>query len=230
MSLGVGGFARARHTIRSTPNPIDKCTVVSILPKLIEERKPTIEPGYFRIEPGTYENPAILVVGMSSWWRDIDPEQPLLEIPVSSIQIADSVVKDYCNGIVGCNMGDSMPGLFYVPGEHNVASVKTSFKKQLDEAAVKQKKWYQNLIKMADVLWARTNGNPLVIMDDARMAAKFLGLDNKEWMSDAIRTNDLIRCAACGALRDPNYPVCGSCKAIIDQDKAKKLNLQFART
>ena len=114
-------FRVNRRTIRAPVNPMDKSTVVSILPKQIYERKITIQPGVFEIKPGTFENPAILVVGPSSWWREVDIEQPLLEIPVSSIQVADSIVTDYCNGLLACNMDTLMPGLFYLPGEFTVA-------------------------------------------------------------------------------------------------------------
>jgi hypothetical protein len=103
-----------RRTQRAQINPLDKSTIVSIYPKPIYEVKHTIQPGTFRIEAGSYEKPALLVVGPSSWWRELDEEQPLLEIPVSSVQIAESVVKDYANGLLDCNMADVMPGLLLV--------------------------------------------------------------------------------------------------------------------
>ena len=105
-----------RRTIRAPVNPLDKSTVVSILPKPISERKATIQPGTFELPPGSFDKPSILVVGPSSWWREVDEGQPLLEIPVASVIIADSIVKDYCNGLLACDMGDRMPGLFYLPG------------------------------------------------------------------------------------------------------------------
>src|SRR6187200_2386767 len=89
-----------RRTIRAPVNSLDKSTVVSILPKRIYETKITIQPGVFEIAPGSMEHPSVLVVGASSWWREVDVDQPLLEIPVSSIQVADSIVKDYCNGLL----------------------------------------------------------------------------------------------------------------------------------
>lgn len=200
-----------RRTVRQPVNPMDKATVVSIYPKEINEVKHTIEPGRFVIKAGSIESPALLVVGPSSWWREIDEEQPLLEIPVSSIQIADSVVKDYCNGILGCNMGDTMPGLFYVPGEHNLASIRKSFAHVLEGAAVKQKKFYSTLIMLADALWARSQGNPLAISDDMRLAARELNLTaNKDWMKDFTMIN-MVRCKACGTLKNPDFPICASC-------------------
>jgi len=83
-----------RRTIRAPINPMDRSTVVSILPKRIIERKATLQPSTFELSPGTFENPSVLVIGPSSWWREVDENQPLLEIPVSSVQIADAIVRD----------------------------------------------------------------------------------------------------------------------------------------
>lgn len=199
-----------KRTIRGPVNPMDKSTIVSILPKEIDEVKHTIQPGRFIIPPGSYEKPSILVVGPSSWWREIDEEQPLLEIPQSSIQIADSVVRDYCNGIFGCNMGDSMPGLFYVPGEHNVPSIKKSFQHELDKANQKQRNWFSILVRIADSLWARSNGNPLSISEDMRLAARELGITVKDWLKD-FQAMEMVRCKACGSLKNPQFPICASC-------------------
>lgn len=217
-----------RRTIRAPVNPLDKSTVVSILPKAISERKPTIQPGFFELKPGTFENPSILVVGTSSWWREIDENQPLLEIPVSSVQVADSIVRDYCNGLLACNMADQMPGLFYLPGEFTVERVKKDFMPLLHSAKEKQKKWFRELVRIADILWSRSNGNPLSISDDARLACKELNIQSKPWLGD-LQSSELIRCIACGSLRNPAFPICQSCHAIVDKEKAKELGLTFAQ-
>lgn len=221
----VGAFPGTnwnRRTIRGPINPLDMSTIVSIYPKVVHERKCTIQPGEFHINPGTLAKPEILIVGPSSWWRDIDEDQPLLEIPISSIVIADSVVKDYANGILGCDMSESMPGLFYVPGAKvdkenkpdyaaTLAWVKTEFKNQFEIAERKQKNWYNILVKLADSLWARSNGNPLAVSDDMRMAARELNLSQtKDWMKD-FQMVDMVRCKACGSLKNPLYPICATC-------------------
>jgi len=216
-----------RRLIRAPINPLDKSTVVSILPKQIDEVKHTIQPGRFIIPPGSYDKPALLVVGSSSWWKETDEGQPMLEIPHSSIQIADSIVKDYCNGILACNMGDIMPGLFYVPGSYDVEKLKKEYKKELDEALVRQRNWFSELVKLGDILWARSNGNPLTISEDMRLAANELNLTNKEWLRD-VQVMELVRCKACGSLKNPAYPICPTCKAIDNPELAKKLGLVFA--
>jgi hypothetical protein len=217
-----------RRTIRAPVNPMDKSTIVSILPKLISERKATCQPGIFEIKPGNFENPSLLVVGPSSWWREVDENQPLLEIPVSSIQIADSVVRDYANGLLACNMSDQMPGLFYIPGEYTVEKVKKEHPALLLKAQAQQKKWFLELIRIADILWSRSNGNPLSISEDARLACRELNITQKPWLGDQ-QVAELVRCVACGSLRNSNFPICQTCKAIADPELAKKLNLTFAQ-
>ena len=215
-----------RRTIRAPVNPIDKCTVVSIFSKHIDEKKPTIEPGRFIIKSGTYEMPSLLVVGSSSWWKEIDEHQPLLEIPNSSIQVADSIVKDYCNGFFGCNMSDAMPGLFWLPGEINLITLRAKHKAELDVAKFKQDNFFKNIVKLTDALWARTNGNPLVVSDEARLAARTLQLEDKAWMKDSIKF-DQQNCPACGFMRNPAYPVCSNCHNVIDKEKARELGIAF---
>lgn len=221
----VGAFPGTdwkRRTIRGPVNPLDRSTVVSIYPKLIDELKPTISPGRFIIKPGSMEKPSILVVGSSSWWHDVDVEQPMLEIPHSSIVIAESIIKDYSNGILGVDMGENMPGLFFVPGckldaannidnHATLAWVQKEYKNQFAIAERKQKSWYSVLIKLADSLWARSNGNPLAVSDDMRMAAREMNLAAvKDWMKD-FQMVDMVRCKACGSLKNPQYPICPSC-------------------
>ena len=217
-----------RRTVRAPVNPMDKSTVVSILPKTVAARYATIQPGFFDLAPGTFENPSVLVVGPSSWWRDVDENQPLLEIPVSSIQIADSIVRDYANGLLACNMADQMPGLFYVPGDYTVERLKKEHVPLLTKAVAAQKKWFLELIRIADILWARSNGNPLSIQDDARLACRELNITAKPWLGD-LQTAELVRCVACGALRNQMFPICQTCKAIADPVRAKELGLTFAQ-
>lgn len=215
-----------RKPVRSAPNPYDRFTIVSIYPREIKESKPTIDPGFFHIPPGSYDNPSTLIVGTSCYWKEIDPEQPLLEIPVPAVQVADSIVKDFCNGIFGCDMNVSMPGLFYVPGELGISEIRHKYSHLLDKARVKQTSFFNTLVKLADVMWARTNGNPLSISDDARHAARELGVE-RVWM-ESFKTLTLDKCPACGSLRDSGFPVCPNCKTVIDPEKYKELGLQVA--
>lgn len=215
-----------RPLIRSLKNPMDQSTIVSIFPKTIDEVKHTIEPGKFHIDAGSFEKPALLTVRSSSWWRDIDIEQPMLEIPVSSIQVANSIIVDYCNGLLACNMDDAMPGLFYILGTASIDEIKAKYKVELAKAKIKQDNWYKVLVTIADSLWARANGNPLVISNEMRLAARSLNFNDKPWLKD-FQISEMAKCKACGSLRNPEFPVCPSCKAIDMSHPAAK-DLKFA--
>lgn len=224
--MGILSASR-RRAVRHESNPLDKSTLVSIFPKTIIETKPTIQPGTFTLPAGSYERPSLLTIGSSSWFKEIDLDQPLLEIPISSIIVADSIVNDYCNGLLGCNMGTSMPGIFFIPGDINITKLLKDHQALLDKARERQNTWYLSLTKQADSLWARTNGNPLAIDDVMRLAARELKLD-KPWLRD-FQLAQMIACVACGNLRNPVYPICPHCKTVVDAEKAKELNLTFAK-
>jgi len=222
----VGEFIQPRPMIRTVRNPLDQATIVSIYPKPIDDEKITIFPGKFHIDKGSYENPALLTVGPSSWWRDIDIEQPLLEIPVSAVQIAQSVIVDYCNGFLAADMSTQMPGLFFILGEVDKHTVLTKYKIKLAEAKQKQDAWFKTLIRLADSLWARSNGNPLVIWDEMRMAARELGHETLPWMRFDVQAT-MIRCFACGSLRNPEFPICPTCKN-VDQTHPRAKDIKLA--
>ena len=221
-------FKRNRQ-VRGPKNPMDKSTVFSIFPRKIVEKKITLEDPEYVLEPGHPDTPTRLQVGPSSWWREIDPTQPLLEIPVSSVQIAESVVRDYINGIIMCDMGETRPGLFFLPGDVSLTELKSKHIDVLVLATKRQENWFRAVIKLADSMWARTNGNPLAIDDNCRLAAKMLKVEDRPWLMDYKLENvQISACPACGHLRNSSYPVCQNCKTVIDQEKFQKLGLKFA--
>ena len=216
-----------RRTIRAPVNPQDKATIFSIFPREIVEVKHTIQPGTFVIPAGTIEKPSRLVVGPSSWWTEVDPYQPLLEIPTGAIQIANSVVQDYCQGLLAYSAGEREPGIFYLQGDVPLPKMIAEYKVVFDKVVAMQKAWYAALVDIADALWARSNGNPMSLSLDMKQAALFLGMEHKDWMQNHQRI-DLIRCVACGNMISNAVVVCPNCKVIVNAARAKELNLQFA--
>jgi len=210
---------------RAAVNPLDKSTLVSVYPKDINSENVTIQPGKFSIPAGNYENPSLLVIGPSSWWKDVGEDQPLLEIPVSSVVIADSVVNDWSKGLLAFGT-ESKPGFFFLPGDIGIKELKEKYKNHLDKALANQKRWFSALVQMADTLWSRTNGNPLGISDDMRLAARELGLNTKEWLAN-FQAVEHVRCFACGNMKNPAYPVCPTCRA-IDSNHPKGKDIKFA--
>lgn len=216
-----------RRTMRAPVNPADKSTIVSIYPLEIFEVKPTIEPGEFRIPAGTRERPGCLIVGPSSWWKELEENQPLLEIPQYSNVVAESVVKDWAQSMLACDMGGAVPGVFYVAGAVSGMDILIKHKDRLDLAYEKQKNWYLALCNMADALWSTSGGNPRSISKIMRIAAKELGLEDKPWIKD-FQMAAMHRCEACGGLRDSLYPICPHCK-VVDMTHPKAKDLVFAK-
>ncbi len=222
----VGEFIQQRPIIRSSRNPLDKATIISIYPKELHYEAYTIFPGKFVVEPGTFDKPSVTLIDPTSWFKDVHEDQPMLEIPVSATQLAHSIISDSCSGLLAASLDGAMPGMFFIPGTTTVGEVKLKYKANLDDSKSKQDNWFRILVKLGDSLWARGNGNPLVIWDEMRLAARELSLD-KPWVKD-FQATELVRCFACGNLRNPEYPVCSTCKAIDNTHPAAK-GLQFAR-
>lgn len=215
-----------RRTVRAEVNPFDKATIVSIAPFEIRETILTIQPGSFVIPAGSLEKPSLTVIGPSSWWKETDPEQPLLEIVVSSILVGRSIVDDYIQSMNGVTLGTCQPGVFYVPGEITLDEVKKKYGHVLARMNLLQNQWYAFLVKQADSMWARSNQNPLAIDDQSRMAARILQID-KPWIRDFQQVQN-VNCVACGSLRNPQFPICPHCKLIVDKELAVKLGLSEA--
>lgn len=215
--MSVGSFPNMRdlnrRTIRGPVNPLDKSTIVSVYPRPIKFKNVTLSPGRWYMPPGDMETPSILVIGPSSWFRDVGLDEPLIEIMQSSVQIAEALVKDYLNGVFACNMHDSMPGLFFVPGKMTLTKIKEEYSDLLGNAVRCQLNYYRTLVKYADSLWARSNGNPLAVNDEMRMAARALGLRDKDWMKDHVSVG-MVPCFACGEFKNPNFPICKTCHTV----------------
>ncbi len=212
-----------RRTVRGPINPVDKATIFSIFPREIETDKITITPSRYVIPAGTETNPSRLVIGPASWWRDVNPDEPLMEVTENALAIAKSVVNDYVNSMIYTNP-ESRIGVFYTVGDVTIPQMKETMKAELANAIRRQRAWYQKQVDFADIGWARSNQNPLAISDDARLAASELKI-SKPWQNPNYANVALIECVACGALRNPKFPICGSCKNIVDLDLAKTLKL-----
>ena len=230
MSVAVGQFPGIqdlnRRMHRGLVNPTDLSTIISIFPKEMRIEKITLIPGRWTIPAGSIEKPSILIVGPSSWWKEDFQNGSLLEVSQGSSQIAESIVKDYCNGIFGCDMAESCPGIFWVPGKHTIESIKKEFPELFEKAIRGQTGYYRTMIKAADHLWAGSGGSTLVINDEMRMAARILGLEDKDWMRDS-QAYQMVRCFACGTLKNPGFAVCAACSA-IDPNHPMAKEIKFA--
>ena len=226
----VNPFSRKIQIQHAPVNPLDKATIVSIYPEEIVSQNHTIFPGRFILPGAAQDDFTLLTVGTSYWVKEMPDEQPYLEMTVPATEVARSIIDDWSHGILGVGENRA-PGLFYIPGEFNKTTIQLlpEFKVKMGTIKSRQKNWFLELVKVADVLWMRTNGNFAAIPDTCKMAALYLNIGEKPWLSKNEAIAELIRCTACGSLRNSAYPVCPTCKAVVDVEKAKSLKIQFAQ-
>lgn len=226
------GLVAPHNRLRRKPvNPFDRATIISVYPKDVIESKPTLFPGRFVIPAGSTNNPSVTVLEPTSWFRRMQEGQPAIEVQVNAFEVAKSIVNDYCVGFPKAVMGVMQPGLFFVPGKYDSESIKkyvdedgSTYANLLARAITRQNAWYEELVKMADIDWARTQGNPLSISEMSKLAAKELGRNSKPWLQDFLAVS-LTPCAACGVMGNPAYPKCSSCGFIKDQALAISVGL-----
>lgn len=223
---------------RLPKNPIDVTTIVSVLPKPILENRPMMQPPTFLIPAAPEGEFSILVVNSGVWLKEIELDN-FQEMYIPSAILAKSIIEDSTFSMLGASPTIG-PGVFMIPGKFTIGELRKDpvivldpdhpetarkFSTYLKDAYERQRRWYNEIITQTDSLWARSNGNPLVVSDDARLAAKELKV-SRDWMQN-FSAIEKEACKACGNLVNPSYPVCPNCKTIINEAKAKELGLKF---
>lgn len=202
-------------------NPNDKSTVISIVTFDIMSVKPSLYPGRFSIPKGTDENPTLIEVGQSVHYVMIQDDMPHMPVITPSSDIARAIVEDYkLSSIV--TTPDAGPGLMWLTGIIKKTDLLTKYKKNIEELIAYQRRWYTNLVQLADDDWQKYK-NHKVISDIQRHACIELKL-NREWLVRVIQQG--IKCPACGMMNDPEIVICNACRCVLNKDKWKEL--QFA--
>lgn len=216
-------------------NPLDKTTIVSVYPREIVDTKPTLFPSRFVIPPARDGGFVLKIIEGASYFipSQIENQAPT-EVQVNSMMLAESILHD---SIPSMNLVTNVcrPGVFALPGIWNNTTVLTYVHpdgRNFNELLIQAREWQQNywsaVMNEADYFWASTNGNPKSIPEDAKLAARILGIEKtKPWMNNVI-ASELVNCKACGEMINPTFPVCKFCHAITDEKRAKELNIQFA--
>jgi len=217
-----------QRLVPSPKNPLDVSTIISIYPMTFTEKK-AMMPEWYTIEAGSIKQPSFKIVEGASAWADRMADMPMLEIPISSISVAESVIRDWMVGIMEVVLGTAQPGVFFLPGSWDMIKLQTDVHAiQVFNTVINmQKAWFLKLINIADAMWARSNGNPLVISELQRIAAEHMQMEEKPWMKNFTVTR-MTNCPACGTMVQPGYPICSNCKIIVDPEGFKQLNLSFA--
>lgn len=216
-------------------NPMDVTTIVSIYPRDIIDEKPTMFPARYVIKAAPIGGFSLTHIKGASFFIPSSIErQPPTEVQVNSMALTESILRDSIPTMNLVTAGHR-PGIFAIPGNHDKITVNLykhadgrTFKELLEMANEWQQAYWADVMNEADSFWASTNGNPKSIPEDARLAAKILGMEkSKPWMNNVI-ASEMSNCRACGEMINPAFPVCKHCHAILDVKKAEELGIQFA--
>jgi hypothetical protein len=200
----------------------DKSTVFSICPFPINEFKPGIHPGIFKLNPCFDENkPERLVVGTSNYVIHIGGKKQPLLIEQSSMQIARSIVQDLLDAQLW-STPEEHPGICWIQGEISLKEFLERYKEQHEEMKAVQRRWCILIVKKTQDDWNKYK-NSRVVSDQARFAVRYLGIDLPEWMTVETVGLQYNKCPACSTMNDPQNAICVSCKCILDEEKFKKL-------
>jgi hypothetical protein len=199
---------------------VDKSTIVSIIPFPVNEAKPGLYPGHFRIEAAKADDFEFLVVGRSVHYVYVDMDRGSLTVPTPSDEVARSICDDYSRAQLAYHIGDSEPGIFWIPGEYkDKKAILTIASDKIAAARILQRNWYMRLVAIADDEWNKYHTHKM-ISDLQRHAAKTLGLE-REWNIQATVASTVF-CPACRATMNVGATVCSSCRTIVNPEAYKK--------
>ena len=139
----------------------DLSSVVSIVPFPIREKKPSLLPAEYYIpaaKPGDFE---VLHVERAHVILQIIEERTI-RLPVLSEDIANSIVKDYCNGFLARIAGEAEPGLFVVSNWPTKQEVAALYQAELKAANDKQNYWFKRLVELADDNWGKYHSHKMI--------------------------------------------------------------------
>ena len=199
-----------------------KATIVSLLPRALNERKPGLSPSRFNIEAAAENDFNILVVNNISYHMQSINDGQLVNVPVP----ADEVANSFCNDFIHSQLATSdepyaIPGLFWVEGELTKKKIESEWAEKLASISDAQNNWFRNLIASAEDEWSRYHQHRM-ISDIQRLAAKRMNYE-AEWtmVSQTIAPK---RCPACQTtIMHQEAIICSTCRCVLDMNKYKSM-------
>jgi len=192
----------------------DVSTVVSIVPFEINEFKPGLYPGSFKIPPAKEGDFEFLVIGRSIHYVYLDEDRGSVQVPTTSDEVARSICEDYIDALFGVQKGISEPGIFWIEGAfRDKKAIQIAAGEKLEQAKIKQRQWFIHLVEIGDDEWSKYRTHKSV-SDLQRFAARSLGFD-REWNVDA-KAESIQFCPACRMTIQSGAMICGNCRTVLD--------------
>jgi hypothetical protein len=210
-----------------SPSLDDYSTVVSILPVRLSDKKPGLIPGTYELE--AVKDPmteySSLVIGRAKFPVYIDENRPSLMVPEPSDRVAAAIVRDYKVAMDGYNPPVAEPGLFWVRGGHEHATIGKKFAAELTEARKRQIEWFKFIISRADDDWEKYHMRRM-ITGLQRIACQLMKLD-RPWsidvQFDAAQSSGYVKCPFCFGEVHPEAVLCMHCRNVLNEAKHKVL-------
>lgn len=203
-----------------------KSTIISLVPFELNESKPGLYPGAYKIPAAKENDFELFVVTDAVHYVYLDMDRGSISVPTVSAEVARSICEDYKISKLGFVAGEAEPGLDYVEGEYkDKKSVLAVAKDKIERMMALQKQWFIQLVEIADDEWSKYHSHKSV-SDIQRYAAKFLGLE-REWNVEGTAESNTF-CPACRSVVMVGAVVCGACRTIIKPEEYKKFGFQTA--
>jgi hypothetical protein len=197
----------------------DVATVISLLPFPLDEKKPGLYPGHYRLPKVAKGDLEYLTIEGAFHYVPMVDQAPL-RIPTPAGEIAKSLVSDYIEGALERDE-DAWPGLFWVFGKFSSKLVlKAELNEEIQRAEAAQRNWFVRLVRLADTEWSKNPGNHYSITSVMIHAATYLGQE-KEWAVDPDKLATQ-QCPVCMKSIHPKAIVCEFCGKIINAEEYKK--------
>lgn len=185
---------------------MSKSTVVSLCPYEINAFKPGLNPENYKIAEANPGEIKLLVVEDTFYFRQIPMQVEQIRIPVSSNEVARSIVQDHLQSLIYASP-ESRPALFWVEGAKTVAEIRKECADQIKEEMDKQLTWFQTLVGKADDDWQKYRSLN-TITKTQRKAAVALGV-KRDWLTTDVASTK--ECIACFSRIDKRATVCPVC-------------------
>ncbi len=202
-------------------------TIISLLPFNLCENKPGLNPNEFTINKAEGDKFGLTVIPNHVHYL-VNPD-PLadakdvrnIKVPVPAIELAQSIINDYTNALLGVVVPDAVPGLLAVKGDYiDRKEVSSKFMKELLALRIAQNNWFKNLVELADDVWSKTR-SPISISDLQRDGCRMLGL-KREWLSP-LPSEQIEKCPFCQNPINSGAVKCITCHEILDKKKYGEL-------
>jgi predicted nucleic acid-binding Zn ribbon protein len=204
------------------------CTVISLVPCKIVEEKPGLYPPRFIIEESDTVIPQLCHISTAVHYVYLDESRGMLQVKDPSDVVAKALVHDFVTSQLAVS-DEVGPALWWVDSDYTLEQVVEKEKVIMNEMRQRQRKWFVNLMKMADDDWVRYRQHN-VISDFQRKIGHILDLnpEDHEWMTPlALQQGRTFACPFCMTSLPVGSVICGTCHEIIDYKRKEQIEKEL---